>query len=160
MPAASGQPSSVPFVDLKAQLPQIYNEIDDRFTEIVSRTGFVLGPQVEEFEAAFAELQGARHCVGLSSGTDAIHAALMALGIGPGDEVIVPVNTFFATAEAVSLAGATPVFVDSDESIRSFILRAPDGEKVFGLDAVNSGESGLAEIVVESEEKAFAAPRR
>lgn len=106
---------TVPFLDLKAQFPKIYNEIDNRITDIMSKTGFILGPHVEEFERAFAAAQGSKHCVGVSSGTDALHLALMALGIGPGDKVIVPVNTFIATAEAVSLAGATPVFVDSNE---------------------------------------------
>ena len=113
--AETPSPTRVPFVDLKAQFPKIYNEIDDRFTEIMSQTGFILGQHVQEFESAFAELQGARYCVGLSSGTDALHAAFIALGIGPGDEVLVPVNTFIATAEGVSLTGATPVFVDSNE---------------------------------------------
>jgi len=105
----------VPFLDLKAQFPKVYNEVDDRFTEIMSNTAFILGPHVEEFEKAFAKLQGAKHCIGLSSGTDALHLACMALNIGPGDKVIVPANTFIATAEGVSLAGATPVFVDSND---------------------------------------------
>ncbi len=105
---------AVPFLDLKAQYSKVYNEFDDRLTEIMSNTGFILGHHVEEFESAFAKLQGAKYCIGLSSGTDALHLAFMALGIGPGDEVIVPANTFFATAEGVSLTGATPVFVDSN----------------------------------------------
>lgn len=105
----------VPFLDLKAQFPKVFNEIDNRFVQILSTTGFILGPHVEEFERNFAELQGSRYCVGLSTGTDALHVAFEALGIGRGDEVLVPVNTFIATAEGVSLAGATPVFVDSNE---------------------------------------------
>jgi len=104
----------VPFLDLKAQQHQIYNEIDDRITDILANTGFILGKYVEEFEHGFAELQHAKYCVGVSSGTDALHIALSALGIGPGDAVIMPANTFIATAEAVSLTGATPVFVDCD----------------------------------------------
>lgn len=107
--------NSVPFLDLKAQHHQIYNEIDDRMTDIIVNTGFVLGKHVDEFEKRFAGMQGAEYCIGVSSGTDALHVALMALGIGPGDGVIVPVNTFIATAEAVSLCGAMPVFVDCDE---------------------------------------------
>ena len=106
---------SVPFLDLKAQHHQIYNEIDDRITNIIANTGFILGKHVDEFEEGFAEIQEAKYCIGVSSGTDALHVALMALGIGPGDEVILPVNTFIATAEAVSLCGAEPVFVDNDE---------------------------------------------
>lgn len=106
--------SGVPFLDLKAQHHQIYNEIDDRITDIIANIGFILGKHVEEFEERFAELQGAKYCIGVSSGTDALHVALLALGIGPGDRVVVPVNTFIATAEAVSLCGAEPVFVDCD----------------------------------------------
>ena len=107
--------STVPFLDLKMQYSKVYNEIDNRFTDILANTAFVLGKHVEEFEKSFADAQGAKYCVGVSSGTDALHLAFMALSIGPGDEVIVPVNTFIATAEAVSLAGAKPIFVDSNE---------------------------------------------
>ena len=104
----------VPFLDLKAQHHLVYNEIDDRLTDIIVNTGFVLGKYVDEFESRFAELQEAKYALGVSSGTDALHVALMALGIGMGDTVVVPVNTFIATAEAVSLTGATPIFIDCD----------------------------------------------
>lgn len=107
--------TSVPFLDLKEQYHQVYNEIDDKITDIIENTAFVLGKHVEEFEKRFADKQGARYCIGVSSGTDALHIALMALEIGPGDKVIVPVNTFIATAEAVSLCGAEPVLVDCDK---------------------------------------------
>jgi len=107
--------TQVPFLDLKAQHHQIYNEIDEKLTDIITHTGFILGKHVEEFEQRFADTQEAKYCIGVSSGTDALHIALMALGIGPGDAVMVPVNTFIATAEAVSLCGAVPVFVDCDE---------------------------------------------
>lgn len=106
--------STVPFLDLKAQHCRIYNEIDDRMTDIIANTGFILGKHVDEFERGFAEIQGSRYALGVSSGTAALHMALSALGIGAGDEVVVPVNTFIATAEAVSMAGATPVFIDCD----------------------------------------------
>lgn len=105
---------AVPFLDLKAQHCQVYNEIDNRLTDIIANTGFILGKHVEEFESAFAEIHGARFALGVSSGTDALHVALSALEIGPGDSVVIPVNTFIATAEAVSLTGATPLFVDCD----------------------------------------------
>jgi dTDP-4-amino-4,6-dideoxygalactose transaminase len=104
----------VPFMDLKAQHPLTYNEIDNQLTDIIANTGFILGRQVEEFEDKFAKKHGADFCLGVSSGTDALHIALAALNVGPGDRVVVPVNTFIATAEAVSMAGATPVFVDCD----------------------------------------------
>ena len=105
----------VPFLELKAQQPQILDEIEDRLRDIIANTAFILGKYVEAFEKDFARAQGARYGIGVSSGTDALHVALMALGIGIGDRVVVPVNTFIATAEAVSLTGATPVFVDCDE---------------------------------------------
>ena len=105
----------VPFLDLKAQLPQILPEIEERIKDIIANTGFILGKYVSEFEEAFAKAHDVNFCIGVSSGTDALHVALVSLGIGPGDRVIVPVNTFIATAEAVSLTGAAPVFVDCDE---------------------------------------------
>jgi dTDP-4-amino-4,6-dideoxygalactose transaminase len=107
--------SSIPFLDLKAQNHQIFNEIDDRFFDIMANAGFILGKYVDEFEKGFAEIQDAKYCIGVSSGTDALHVALLSLGIGHGDLVIVPVNTFIATAEAVTLCGAKPVFADCDE---------------------------------------------
>lgn len=114
-PSAPTKSNKVPFLDLKAQFPKVYNEIDDRIADIISNTGFILGNHVDEFEREFARCHGMKHCIGVSSGTGALHLAMMALDIGSGDDVIVPVNTFIATAEAVSLAGATPVFVDCDE---------------------------------------------
>ncbi|MDT7603069.1 MAG: hypothetical protein QOF61_1066 [Acidobacteriota bacterium] len=105
---------SVPFVDLQAQYRSIKDEIDAAIARVVESSAFVLGHEVEAFEAAFAEYVGARFCVGVNSGTAAIQIALQACDIGAGDEVIVPANTFFATAEAVSTAGATPRFVDAD----------------------------------------------
>ncbi|HEX8422806.1 MAG TPA: DegT/DnrJ/EryC1/StrS family aminotransferase, partial [Pyrinomonadaceae bacterium] len=104
----------IPFVDLQAQYRAIKREIDEAIGRVVESAAFILGREVEAFEAAFAEYLGARFCVGVNSGTAAIQLAVTACGIGAGDEVIVPANTFFATAEAVSTAGATPVFVDAD----------------------------------------------
>jgi dTDP-4-amino-4,6-dideoxygalactose transaminase len=105
---------TVPFVDLQAQYREIKEEIDAAIARVVESASFVLGPEVEAFEAAFAEYVGARFCVGVSNGTAAVQLAVTACGIGAGDEVLVPANTFFATAEAVSTAGAVPVFVDAD----------------------------------------------
>src|SRR3954452_8584095 len=105
---------TVPFVDLHAQYLSIKAEIDESIARVVDNTTFVMGREVEAFEAAFAEYVGARFCMGVNSGTAAIQLAIMACEIGAGDEVIVPANTFFATAEAVSTAGARPVFVDAD----------------------------------------------
>jgi dTDP-4-amino-4,6-dideoxygalactose transaminase len=105
---------NVPFVDLKAQYQVIKPEIDAAWQEILDNTAFICGKYVGLFEKAFAEAHRVKHFVGLSSGTDAVHLMLWAAGIGRGDEVIVPVNTFIATAEGVSWCRATPVFVDND----------------------------------------------
>ena len=104
----------VNFVDLKAQYVSIKDEIDAAINDVVSNTAFIMGPRLKSFEDNFAKAHNVKFCLGTSSGTDSLHLALWALNIGEGDEVIVPVNTFFATAEAVSIAGATPVFIDND----------------------------------------------
>ncbi len=106
----------VNFLDLKAQYLSIKTEIDDAIQNVLNKSAFAAGPFVKSFEANFAQRQGAKFCVGVNNGTAALHAVMMAYNIGPGDEVIVPANTFFATPEAVSLAGATPVFVDCESS--------------------------------------------
>ncbi len=104
----------VPFLNLHAQYLEIKGEIRAAFEDILDRTAFIAGKYVERFEKAFSEAIGVQHCLATSSGTDALHMATWALELGPGDEIIVPVNTFIATAEAVSFTGATPVFVDHD----------------------------------------------
>jgi dTDP-4-amino-4,6-dideoxygalactose transaminase len=104
----------VPLLDLKSQYRSIRPEIDLAVREVLESGSYVLGKKVQEFEVDFAESHRARHCVGLSSGTDANHLSLATLGIGPGDEVIVPVNTFVATVWGATLCGARPVFVDCD----------------------------------------------
>jgi len=102
----------VPFVDLRRQGAELFEEFDAAFRSVVERAAYTLGPEVAGFESAFAELCGCTRAVGVSSGTDALKLAYLAAGVGPGDEVVMPVNTFIATAEAVSHVGATPVFVD------------------------------------------------
>jgi dTDP-4-amino-4,6-dideoxygalactose transaminase len=102
----------VPFVDLKAQYGSIKAEILDAVHEVLDSGHFVGGEYVEKFEEEFARFAGAKYAVGVSSGTSALELALKAVNIGPGDEVIVPANSFFATAEAVSNVGAVPVFAD------------------------------------------------
>lgn len=104
----------IPFVDLKAQYRSIKAEVDAAIQRVLDNTSFILGREVEAFEAAFAEYVGAKFCVGLSNGTAAVQLAATACGLAAGDEVLVPANTFFATAEGISTAGATPVFVDAD----------------------------------------------
>lgn len=102
----------VPFLDLGAQGRELHDELLAAFESVLSRSAYTMGPELSDFEAAFAAFCGVEHCVGVSSGTDAVRLALQAAGVRPGDEVIVPANTFIATAEAVSHCGATPVFVD------------------------------------------------
>lgn len=102
----------VPLVDLIIQYQNIKQEINEAIQNVLDRAAFVGGEGVTSFENTFAKLHGAQFCIGTSSGTDSLHLILWCLGIGPGDEVIVPVNTFIATAGAVSLTGARPVFVD------------------------------------------------
>ncbi|GAB6282672.1 MAG: hypothetical protein STSR0008_14180 [Ignavibacterium sp.] len=109
---AKEQEEKIQFLDLKAQLKDVYNEIDDEVTNIISNTSFVMGKAVANFESAFAKVHDVKNCLGVSSGTDGNHMVLWALGIGPGDEVIIPANTFIATAWGATLCGATPVFVD------------------------------------------------
>jgi len=105
----------VPFLDLKAQFPQIREEIEHRFKRTIDNTAFVCGREVKEFEERFSELHDVKYTVGLSSGTDANHLALLCCGIREKDEVLVPAFTFIATAEGISHSGAKPVFVDVDE---------------------------------------------
>lgn len=107
--------ANIPLVDLAAAHTEVADEIATGFADVLARTSFVQGRQVGEFEAAFAEFTGVGTCVGVANGTDALEIALRAVGIGRGDEVIVPANTFVATAEAVVRAGAEPVFVDATE---------------------------------------------
>ncbi len=104
----------VPFLNLYAQYLKIKDEIQSAFEDILQQTAFVTGKYNERFEKEFCEAIQARFCLAVNSGTAALHMATWALGLGPGDEVIVPVNTFIATAEGVSLVGAKPVFVDHD----------------------------------------------
>jgi dTDP-4-amino-4,6-dideoxygalactose transaminase len=103
---------SVPFLDLAPSNELVKDDVLEGISELIDTGEFTNGPQVQEFEAAFGSFCQAGHCVGLASGLDALRLALVAIGIEPGDEVILPANTFIATAEAVSQAGGTPVLVD------------------------------------------------
>jgi len=100
------------FIDLKTQYRQLKPEIDRRIQAVLDHGAYVMGPEVAELEAALAAFTGSRHCITVSSGTDALLIAMMALGIAPGDEVITTPFSFIATAESIALLGARPVFVD------------------------------------------------
>jgi dTDP-4-amino-4,6-dideoxygalactose transaminase len=104
---------TVPLLDVRRQNLPLEAELTETFRRVLHSGHFILGPEVERFEQEAAAIAGARFGIGMSSGTDAILVALMALGIGPGDEVICPSFTFFATAGCISRLGATPVFADS-----------------------------------------------
>jgi dTDP-4-amino-4,6-dideoxygalactose transaminase len=114
MPLRPGPDPKIPCLDLGRQHEALRGEIFEAFERVYARTAFSAGPFVEEFESAFAAYVEAPHAVGVANGTVALHLAMLALGIGEGDEVLVPANTFIATAWGVSHAGATPVFVDCD----------------------------------------------
>jgi dTDP-4-amino-4,6-dideoxygalactose transaminase len=106
----------VPFSNLPLRFQRIHSEIESALDTVLKRQQFIKGPQVDQFETQFARFTGSRFCVSVHSGTDALILGIRALGIGPGDEVIVPVNTFIATALGASENGAKPVFVDIDKS--------------------------------------------
>lgn len=109
---------AIPLVDLVAQYESLKPELDAAILGALEGMQLYLGRNMHAFEEEFATYCGARECVGVGSGTDALHLTLRALGVGRGDDVIVPAHTFFATAEAVALAGATPVFADADPVTR------------------------------------------
>ncbi len=111
--------SSIPFLDLRAQFRSLRNEILPEVEKVLDSARYAQGPAAEEFERAFAEYCGARRCVGLNTGTSALHLALRCLDVGPGDEVITVPMTFIATVWAISYAGARPVFVDIDPRTRT-----------------------------------------
>ena len=108
---------NVPILDLGRTRRRIATQLEERWRKILDETSFVLGPEVREFETAFASYLDVETCVGLANGTDALVLALRALGLRPGDEVIVPAFSFFATAEAVALLGGQVVFADVDAEI-------------------------------------------
>lgn len=103
---------NIPFLDLKANYKSIKPEVDAAIQNVLDNTAYILGASVQNFEKDFAIAQNVKYCLGTSSGTDANHLVLWGLGIGAGDEVIIPANTFIATAWGATLCGATPVFVD------------------------------------------------
>ncbi|MBL8590350.1 MAG: DegT/DnrJ/EryC1/StrS aminotransferase family protein, partial [Methylobacteriaceae bacterium] len=107
--------AKIEFIDLQAQRRRLGASLDAAIREAIEGGQYILGPQVAEFETKLAAFSGAKHCIGVANGTDAIGICLMTMGLRPGDAVICPAFTFAATAEAVAWLGATPVFVDVEE---------------------------------------------
>jgi dTDP-4-amino-4,6-dideoxygalactose transaminase len=131
---------AVRFVALERQHAQIERELSEAFARAVASSAFTLGPEVERFEAEFAEYCGVAHCVGVASGTAALSLMLRGHGIGPGDEVVVPGHTFIASALAVAHVGATPVLCDVDDAtglIDPAAARAAIGPKTSAVLAVH-----------------------
>lgn len=129
--------TTVPFVDLNRQHQALSGELRSAFDRVIDEGSFTLGTEVEAFEREFAAFLGASHAIGVGSGTDALHFALRAVGVRPGDEVITVANTFFATAEAIIMAGARPVLVDIEPD--TFLM---------DLGAVESAITGKTRAIV------------
>src|ERR1700704_5392042 len=110
---------TIPLFDTATLQAPLHETIQKRIGEVIERGTFILGPEVAAFEREFADYLGVRHVIGVANGTDAITIALRSLGVGPGDDVVVPSFTFYASAEAVATAGARPVFCDIDPGTRN-----------------------------------------
>jgi dTDP-4-amino-4,6-dideoxygalactose transaminase len=136
--AKSQEETPIPLVDLGAQHAAVADEVARGWQEVLARTAFIGGPQVAAFEREYADFIGTSHCLGVANGTDAIEITLRALGIGNGHECILPANTFIATAEAVSRAGATPVLVDC----------ADDDTYLIDVDAVEAAVTPRTAVVL------------
>ncbi|HET8684033.1 MAG TPA: DegT/DnrJ/EryC1/StrS family aminotransferase [Micromonosporaceae bacterium] len=140
----------IPLVDVKASYERHRDAIDAAIREVVETTAFIQGPALREFEAAYARFCGARHAIGVGSGTAALHLVLHALGVGPGDVVAVPSHTFIATAEPVTWLGATPRFIEIDPDTGAMdpaALRAGiDGVKVVMPVHIHGRPADLAAI--------------
>ena len=158
----------IPLVDVKAQYEPLIPELKDRFAEVLESGRFILGPNVAAFEAEAASYLGVPATIGVANGTDAIVLVLRALGVQPGDEVICPSFTFYATAEAIVQAGATPVFADIDpvtlnldpEDVAARITprtKAIMPVHLFGRPAPLTALAGLGVPIVEDAAQAFGA---
>ena len=160
--------SGIPLVDVKAQYAPLIPELQERFAAVLESGRFILGPEVEAFEREAAAFLGVPHAIGVANGTDALVLSLEALRIGPGDEVLCPAFTFYATAEAVARTGATPVFADIDpttlnldpEDVAARITprtRAIVAVHLFGRPAPLPELAALGVPIVEDAAQAFGA---
>ena len=159
----------IPLVDVRAQYAPLIPELEKRISEVLDSGVFILGPHLEAFEAEAAAYLGVPRAIGVANGTDAIVLVLDAMGIGPGDEVICPAFTFFATAEAIARCGATPVFADIDPA--TFNLDPEDVETritkrtraimpvhLFGRPAPLADLASLDVPLIEDAAQAFGSP--
>lgn len=162
----------IPFVDLQAQRARIQGGIDTAIQRVLAHGQFILGPEVAELERALEAFTGAAHCIAVANGTDALQIAQMALGIGAGDEVVMPGFTYIATAETTALLGATPVYVDIDpqtynldpsllEAALTLRTKAIIGVSLYGqcadFDAINTIAARHAIPVIEDAAQSFGA---
>jgi dTDP-4-amino-4,6-dideoxygalactose transaminase len=153
--SADGGSKAVPFLDLVTPHLLLEDEMVSVFRSALSRAGFIGGPMVEDFEKAFAGYCDTEYCVGVSSGTDALRFALTAAGIYPGDAVVTVPNTFIATTEAISQAGAEPVFVDVDpntqnmdpEKLREFLETECEIDQASGRPFARNGKRPVTAVV-------------
>jgi dTDP-4-amino-4,6-dideoxygalactose transaminase len=142
----------IPLFQLEAWQAPLYAQVEARLSEVVERGRFILGPEVEAFEREFASYLGVPHVIGVANGTDAITISLRALGIAPGDEVVVPSFTFYASVEAVVAAGARPVFCDVDLDTRNVTVETvraaltPQTKAIVGVDLFGSPAPDLREL--------------
>src|SRR5487761_810085 len=137
--------NAVPLLDLKAQFAQIRDEVMPLIDEVCASQQFILGEHVRRLEAELAAYSGCGHGIGVSSGTDALLLALMALGVGPGDEVITSAFTFFATAGTIARLGARPIFCDIDPATCN--LSPGHVEALIARECDVRGEGGTRQVV-------------
>ena len=160
------------FIDLKSRLERVREKVDQRIAAVLDHGQYILGPEVDELEQTLASYVGVKHCVGVSSGTDSLLIALMALEVGSGDEVITVPYTWISTAEVIALTGARPVFVDIDPrtwNMDSNLLEAAITENtkaimpvgIYGqtadMDSINQIASGHNLPVIEDAAQCFGA---
>ena len=138
---------NIPFIDLNAQYQRIEDDVNQSIRKVLDHGSYIMGPEVRELESQLSQFCGSKHTISCSNGTDAIVMALMALEIGPGDSVFTPSFTFFATAEAISTVGATPIFVDIDAE--TYNLDAECLENAIESAQKNSGLNAKAVIAVD-----------
>ncbi len=164
-----GSPALIPLVDVKAQYAPLIPELKERFGEVLESGRLILGPNVAAFEEEAAAYLGVPFAVGVANGTDALVLALRAMGIGAGDEVICPAFTFYATAEAIVQAGATPVFADIDPATLNLDAEDVSGRitsrtkaimpvHLFGRPAPLADLAALGPPLIEDAAQAFGAP--